>query len=71
MSDEFPNGQYKLTVENRITKVETNLYEIMTNHLPHLEDSIKGLRGTLDKILWLAITGVVGVVVDLILRLLS
>ena len=35
------NGRYKLSVENRLTKVETTLAEVVDNHLPHLQVSVE------------------------------
>ena len=57
------NGiKYKLTVENRITAVETVLDEIRTNHLPHIEKKI-------DRITLLFITTLIALVTNLVLKL--
>lgn len=44
------------TTEHRLTKLETEIAEIKTNHLPHIQK-------TVDKILWLIITTLLGIVV--------
>lgn len=64
MPEENYNGQYKLSIEQRITRVETQLNEIRLNHLPHLESKM-------DKMIWLIVTTLVGVVVSILLRLAS
>lgn len=48
--------EQKLEIENRLTSLETTLDELKTNHFPHLQ-------GTVDKILWLIITTLLGIVV--------
>lgn len=53
------NGDYKITIEQRLTCVETKLNEIMTNHIPHLEEKV-------DRIQWLLIVTLIGVVASLI-----
>jgi hypothetical protein len=58
------NGKYKLGVEGRLTAVEVKLEEIKMNHLPHIEQKI-------DRIMWLLITGLFGIAVDLVLKLIS
>lgn len=45
-----------IDVERRLTKLETSVEEIKNNHLVHLQ-------GTVDKILWLIITTLLGIVV--------
>lgn len=34
------NGEYKLSVEGRLTSVEVNTNTILTNHLPHLDAKV-------------------------------
>ena len=41
--------QYKVETEQRLTKVETLLNEIIINHLPHIESK-------LDRLLWFLVT---------------
>ena len=55
------NSRYRISIESRMTRVETKLEEILVNHLPHLEAKV-------DKITWLIITTLVTVVIDLIVR---
>lgn len=58
MPPENSNGQYKLSIESRITRLETVVEEIKTNHLVHIE----------RKLSWgvaLLITTLVSVIVSL------
>lgn len=52
----------RLNIEQRLTRVETKLSEIMSNHIPHLEEKM-------DRILWLIVITLIGVVADLISRI--
>ena len=63
LRDNMENSEYKLDIENRLTVVETHLNEIRENHLPHIETKI-------DRITWLLITTLAGLVVSLIIQLL-
>jgi len=56
------NGQYKISIENRITTLEANyielkdkIEEVVNNHLKHLADNV-------DKIQWLLITNLIAVI---------
>ena len=40
----------ELEIESRLTKLETTLNEVATNHLPHLSEDIKKLERTIGKI---------------------
>lgn len=53
------NGQYKLSIEQRLTRLETVVDEIKNNHLVHLEEK-------LDKLIWLVVASLVGVVANLL-----
>ena len=57
------NGQYKLSIEQRITRLETKVDDLMENHLPHLQKKI-------DQIHWLIVTtlttGIVGIAMKFI-----
>ena len=59
------NGKtaYKLSIQGRLTKVETLLDEIKDNHLPHIETKINWIMG-------LMITALIAIVLDLISRLI-
>ena len=46
------------TVKERITRLETKVDDVMTNHLPHIQKKV-------DRIQWLIITTLVTVVVGL------
>jgi hypothetical protein len=56
------NIDYKLDLEERLTCLETKVNEIMTNHLPHIEAKV-------DRIQWLLIVTLIGVVANLIQKL--
>lgn len=60
------NSGYKISVESRLTKVETQLNEIIENHLPHIQESIDGLNLKM----WVAMTFLVGNLIALILLLI-
>lgn len=53
--------EYKLSVEGRMSKLETLVTEIKDNHLAHIQDK-------LDQFQWLIITTLIGVIADLLLR---
>lgn len=66
----------KLETESRISKLEESVFEIKTNHLPHLAADIKSIDSKIedyrkefitkiDRGMWLAITVLVGVIVTL------
>jgi len=58
-SMEIENGKYKLNIEQRITRVETIVDDIKTNHLVHMEEKI-------DKLTYLLVASLIGVVANLI-----
>lgn len=71
------NGTYKMTVEHRITKLEEtvktvsdDVVEIRDNHLKHLSDDIVGIKSQMWWGIGVAITVLMGVIVDLALRLM-
>jgi hypothetical protein len=53
------NGEYKISIEQRITRLETQLEEVIENHLPHIESKV-------DRITWLLVTTLVGIVLLLL-----
>ena len=57
------NGDYKLSIEQRLTRLETVVEEIKENHLKHLAEK-------LDRLMWLIITTLLGVVINLSMMLL-
>ena len=59
------NGNYKLEVEARLTKVETLLNELINNHIVHLNNRVDKLANKLDKGLWLILTVLLGVTIQL------
>ena len=44
------NNKYKLSVENRLTRVETTLGEVVNNHLPHLQEGIETIDNRMRKL---------------------
>lgn len=60
--DETQVNGYKLTMENRMTKVETTLGEIKNNHLPHIEQKV-------DRLTWLTVTTLITLLVGIITAL--
>ena len=52
------NG-YKLSIEQRLTKLETIVDEIKNNHLVHIEAKI-------DRVTWFILVTLVGVVVSFV-----
>lgn len=55
------NGDYKISIEKRLTLLEAVIEEIKENHLPHIQAKV-------DRIEWLLVITLVGVVVNLFLR---
>ena len=53
---------YEVSVENRLTRLETLLDEIKNNHLAHLEMKV-------DRITWILVTSLVALSVDLLMRI--
>lgn len=56
-------NQDRLSVENRITRVETKIEEMLTNHLPHIEAKV-------DRIHWILVTTLITLVIGLATKLL-
>lgn len=54
------NGEYKISIEHRLTSLETNVREIKDNHLPHIERKI-------DRAYWFLITTLATVILSLIM----
>lgn len=65
------NGKYKLGVESRLTAVEVKLDEVINNHLAHLSTDIEAINNKLWWAMGLAVTVLLGVVTDLILRFIK
>lgn len=55
----FENGNYKISMEGRMSRVETTLEEIKTNHLPHIQAKV-------DKMMWLLVTSLAAALIELI-----
>ena len=58
------NANYKLSIENRLTQLEVKLDDIINNHISHIQER-------LDRIQWLLIVTLIGVVVDFGSRLIK
>jgi len=61
------NGDDKVKLHERLACVETMVEQIMTNHLPHIQDSVNKMK---DK-MWWVITLLVSNLVALILILVK
>ena len=55
------NGKYKIDIEGRLTALETKVDEIANNHLPHIQSKV-------DRIEWLLVVTLVGVVANLLVK---
>jgi hypothetical protein len=69
----MPSNGFRREIEHRLTNLEAQVETILQNHLPHLEESIRGLNSRLskqDKLLWgiflLLVGSMVGLIFDLI-----
>lgn len=65
-----------LETEHRLTAIEqtcdaigASVKEVKENHLAHVQKSIDSLKEKQDRQTWLAIVTLVGIVVDLLLRM--
>ena len=58
------NG-YKIGIEARLTKVETKLDDLISNHLPHIQRAIEKVNNKI----WAAILALVGNLIGLIFLL--
>lgn len=63
MNPKENNSKYKVSIEQRLTSLEVKVEDIIDNHL-------KSIAMKLDRGFWLILTVLVGVVVDLALRLM-
>lgn len=66
------NNKRNLEIESRLTSLEEIVHEIRDNHLPHLAEDLKEFREAVDTKLdrgtWLAMSVLIGVLIDLGLR---
>ena len=60
-----------VTTKERLTRLETQMQELLTNHIPHIEGKIDKLTDKVDRGSWLAITVLVGVVIELAFLILK
>ena len=64
---EIINGD-KIEIHERLTRLETNVDTILTNHIPHLQTSLDKLTTKSWAILILLFGNLVGIIVTLILK---
>jgi hypothetical protein len=60
-------------MEDKIEKIEEKIEKIMTNHLPHIQLELTGLRVSLDwlcKFFWIITTAAIGSLIAGILGLI-
>lgn len=62
------NGNYKLSTEHRLTKVEGKVDTIIDNHLPHILTKVDKVNSKVDKLLWIVITTLIAVILNLASR---
>lgn len=60
------NIEDQLEYDRRLTRVETKIDEISTNHLPHIQKGIEDNNKKSDKILWWIIGGLTSIFITLI-----
>lgn len=58
-----------ISIESRLTKVETLLEDALVNHLPHLNAKIDKIQDKLDKGQYFVISTSIGVIITLALAL--
>jgi len=64
MAKNNKNQDYRIGIESRLRTVEVKIDEIILNHIPHLQNKI-------DKIQWLLITNLIGLIFLLLQRYLK
>ena len=64
------NGQ-KVKLHERVATLEANMHDLLTNHIPHLQESLNTLQFKVDRMTWFLVVTLVGVVVDLISRFIK
>lgn len=57
----------KVNIHERITRIETVLYDIQYNHLPHLQKEVADVK----KALWWMITLLIGTLIGVIVNLIK
>ena len=58
------NGQYKISIEQRLTALEVKVDEIISNHIVHLEKK-------LDRLTLLVITTLISIIITFIAQYLQ
>ena len=64
------NGKYKLTIEHRLTILESQLNTVMNNHLPHIQERVDKVNKKLTWLLALFVTNLlsaIGILTKLLL----
>jgi len=72
------NNGDKVKIHERVAVLETcykelkeDIQEIATNHLPHIDSKIRGVEKKIDKMVWLLVITLVGIITELGLRLVQ
>lgn len=61
------NNNYKISVAERITRLETQMEDLITNHFPHLKKKVDKLY----TLLWTAVIGIIGILIAFVLNLVE
>jgi len=64
------NGQYKLSTEHRITKLETCVHDLVDDVSEIRDNHLKHLAEKMDRIQWLLITTLIAVLVSFASKLI-
>lgn len=65
------NGYFKGNIDARVSALEENVKSIMTNHLPHIQDSVNKLALDIERRQEKMNKWLIGILVSLILILAS
>ena len=57
-----------LTIKERIMRLETQMKELLTNHLPHLQSDMKSMKNQNAWIIGGVILMLLGIIADIIIR---
>ena len=60
------NGKEKISLHERLAKLETQVNTILTNHLPHLQNTCDRLSTKFWAVIILLVANLVGLIVNLI-----
>ena len=57
-----------LTIKERIMRLETQMKELLTNHLPHLQSDMKSMKNQNTWIIGGVILMLLGIIADILIR---